>query len=87
MATWRELIAKEMNRAGETWADVVSMTLSQPELDSEFDDGIGSDPPTGISFALWTHGRVYFPVKAEWGECVGSASRHPDGKPIEHVGF
>ncbi len=87
MVTWRELIAKEMNRVGETWSDVTSMTLSQSELDSNFDDGVGSDPPIGIPFALWTHSRVYFPVKVDWGEYVGSASRHPDGKPIKHVGF
>ncbi len=85
MATWRDLITKEMTLAGESWADVVSMTLTQAQLDTEFNDGLGC--PEGIPFALWTHDRVYFPGQTEGAEYVGSASRNPDGKPIQHVGF
>lgn len=98
MTTWRGLISEEMRVHGETFDDVVSMcactnnwkredrqTFSDESwLDIEFDDSYGGTE--GPLFTLWTQGRVYFPICYDGSEWVGSASREPDGKPMEHQG-
>lgn len=98
MATWRELIAAAMQKdddededdyygckgSGDIWVDVVACTLTDAELDVEFDSGYGGTE--GKPFTLWTKRYVYFPVCYDGAESVGFASRDPDGKPTEHWG-
>ena len=84
MATWRKLIKAKLSENKEFWKDVQETTLTLKELDVEFDDGFGGSE--GKPFTLWTKNRVYFPVVYDGAEWVGSVSRHPDGKPTEHVG-
>lgn len=84
MTTWRKHITDEMERIGDTWADVVQYTLTDEELDVEFDDGWGGTE--GKPFTLWTKRRVYFPVMYDGAEWCGSVSRNPDGQPTDHVG-
>lgn len=82
--TWRALIKQEMQERCESFNDVVSCTLSDDELDTEFYDGFGVS--NGKPFTLWTSGAVYFPVVYDGSEWVRSASRNPDGKPTHHIG-
>lgn len=82
METWRELITNEFECAGESWEDVVACTLSEAELDVEFNEGWGE--AEGKPFTLWTKKRVYFPTEYDGSEDVASVSRDPDGKPTMH---
>ena len=82
--TWRQMITEELKENKETWNDIVSITLTDEELDKEFDPGYGSRE--GQPFTAWTKRRVYFPVTYDGAEWVASVSRKPNGKPTEHVG-
>ncbi len=90
--TWRELITRAFELpedqwsrgTGESWDDVISCTLSDADLDVEFDSGYGCKE--GEPFTLWTERFVYFPVCYDGAESVGFASRRPDGKATEHWG-
>lgn len=82
--TWRELLSDELKDNGESWDDLVSITLSDEQLDEKFYDGYGGSE--GAPFTLWTTNRVYFPVVYDGSEWVGSVSRSPDGKATYHLG-
>lgn len=84
MTTWRKLIAQEMENHSETFDDVISCTLSDDELDAEFDDSYGL--VEGTPFTLWTHKSVYFPVCYDGSEWASRVSRSPDGKATDHQG-
>lgn len=84
MATWRQLISKTMRSHGDDWTNVVSMTLTEGDLDRKFDDDYGLF--NGQPFTVWTETRVYFPAGYDGAEWCSSVSRQPDGKPTEHVG-
>jgi hypothetical protein len=81
---WRESITQQMGDHGETWADVESCTLTDEQLDADFNDSFGS--AEGEAFTLWTKSRVYFPAVYDGSEWVTSVSRNPDGIPTAHVG-
>lgn len=84
MVTWRELITEAMKDYGHSWSDVVSLTLSDEDLDRKFDCGYGG--VEGVPFTVWTADRVYFPRCYDGAEGVASVARNPDGKPTQHVG-
>lgn len=84
MTTWRNLITSEMEVHGLSFSDVIATTLSEEQLDSEFDAGYGS--PEGCAFTLWTPLRVFFPLCYDGAESVGSAPRNPSPEACEHQG-
>jgi hypothetical protein len=68
----------------ESFEDIESSTLSEQQLDSEFDNGYGGS--NGCAFTVWTKNYVYFPAVydgAEWVDCV---SRNPNGVATLHIG-
>jgi hypothetical protein len=77
--TWR----KELDACID-WDDIESSTLTDEDLDREFDPGFGGS--NGCSFTIWTSDRVYFPAVYDGSEWVEWVSRHPDTKPTQHVG-
>ena len=81
---WRELISYEMKQYGETFSDVVSITLTDEDLNERFYDGFGSS--NGKPFTAWTKDRVYFPVVYDGAEWVGSVPRNPNGEKTKHHG-
>lgn len=81
---WRKLIASAMQNNGETIDDIVSNTLTEEQMNVEFDDGYGS--VEGEPFTVWTKNYVYFPVMYDGAEWAGSVPRNPNGAPTEHVG-
>lgn len=81
--TWRKLITEDMEEYGETWADLVSLTLTDSELDTIFD--AQEYAMQGKPFTAWSKRRVYFPVVYDGKEFVASVSRHPDGIPTKHI--
>jgi len=84
MTTWKELLEAAMQERGETFDNIVANTLSDVDMNDEFDDGFGGI--NGCPFTVWTNNTVYFPVHHSGSEWVGSVSRHPDGKPTQHQG-
>lgn len=82
--TWRKAIGDELTARNESWADVVTSTLTEQQLDAEFDCSFGS--AEGEPFTLWTHRRVYFPVVYDGSEWVGSVPRNPCDEASKHVG-
>lgn len=83
-ANWRLLLTEAMQDRGESMADLVSITLTDEQLDKRFDDGYGGSE--GEPFTAWTANTVYFPIVYDGAEWVGSVSRNPDGKPTRHQG-
>jgi hypothetical protein len=80
--TWRkELAAKFKQYPGE---GLVAVTLTDAELDEEFDSGYGS--PKGAPFTAWSQNRVYFPVGYDGAEWIGSVPRNPCDEATEHQG-
>ena len=69
---------------GESWEDTVDSTLTDEQLDKEFDPGYGLQK--GDPFTVWTESRVYFPIQYDGSEWCGSVSRNPDGKVTFHLG-
>ena len=82
--TWKKGLTKALKSNGETWADVESNTLSDSEMETEFDDSYGG--VNGTPFTAWTKQHVYFPIQYDGAEWVGGVSRHPDGHPTQHQG-
>lgn len=84
MTTWRKELTAALKDNGETLADLVSTTLTEADMDEEFNDGYGGI--NGVAFTAWTAKTVYFPICYDGAEWVGSVSRHPDGNPTNHQG-
>jgi hypothetical protein len=84
MTTWRELIGDELKKNGETWRDIVSITLSDRELSKKFENSYSG--PAGKPFAAWTTDYVYFPLCYDGMEGCGSAPRNPSSRPVSHQG-
>ena len=83
MATWRIQITEAMEPE-ESWDDVVDMTLTEEQLDREFDDGYGGTE--GDPFLLWTKNNVYFPACYDGAEWAAAVPRNPRKEGIDHVG-
>ena len=83
MTTWR----KELNQACKATKDKfdsLTMTLSEEELDTRFDDGFGGSE--GISFTAWSDDWVYFPAVYDGSEWVAWVPRNPCDKKTDHIG-
>ena len=81
---WRKEITSQMIENNETWDSVEACTLSQEDLDIEFDDGFGSS--MGKPFTVWTKNFVYFPAVYDGAEWVDSVPRNPCSVAKNHVG-
>jgi len=84
MTTWRREIQNEMDELFETWDDVESCTLTDEQLDHEFEDALESCCAS-MEFNLWTKRCVYFPIRDGYYYCVGSAPRNPCDEPPEMI--
>jgi len=84
LTTWRTELEIAFKDRNESFDSVVACTLSEEDLDEEFDDSYGAEE--GKPFTLWTREFVYFPCCYDGAEWVGSVSRHPDGNATEHIG-
>jgi len=81
---WRKEITDTMNSNNDSWENVDECTLSEEELDREFDPDYGGTE--GEPFTVWTKDYIYFPVCYDGSEWATSISRHPNGKATGHVG-
>lgn len=79
MKNWKELI-KEAAKSDV----IIHCTLSDEELNINFDNGYGL--VEGKPFTAWSEKRVYFPVCFDGLECVESVPRNPCDESCEHFG-
>jgi hypothetical protein len=84
MTTWRKLLAEALEQNYETFADIVSNTMTDAQMDAKFRSSF--DGQHGIPFTAWTANTVYFPAVNDGVEWVACVSRNPDGLPTEHIG-
>jgi len=82
--TWRKLIKKELAKNGDSESDILFQTLSQEELDDEFDAGHGIS--NGLPFTMWTIDHVYFPAVYDGWEWCASVRRDPCDLKTAHIG-
>lgn len=80
MTTWR----KEINNALPEGESIIACTLSEKELDIEFDDSYGGTE--GLPFTAWSENCVFFPLCYDGSEWCGLAPRNPCGAKLEHQG-
>lgn len=82
--TWRKEIEQRMQENNEKTFLHFVCTLTEEELDIEFDPGYGGTE--GLPFTAWTEDFVYFPICYDGAEWCGSVSRNPNGEPTRHQG-
>ena len=82
--TWRKELTSVMSLNGESLDDIVANTMTDEDMDLEFDSVFGGTE--GCEFTVWTENRVYFPICYDGAEWAGSVSRNPDGVPTAHQG-
>lgn len=70
--TWRKELNDALRRTGDL---LVACSLTDEELDTEFDDGFGA--AEGKSFWCWGTKFVYFSVVYDGAESVGYVPREP----------
>jgi hypothetical protein len=81
---WRKEIDNALRCNKECWRDIYECTLTQEELNKEFDPGYGGEE--GLPFTVWTKDYVYFPACYDGSEWVAWVHRNPDGHATSHVG-
>lgn len=84
LTNWKTQLSLALKERGESWADVEANTMSEAEMLEEFYAGFGGI--NGCPFTVWTKNTVYFPIRYDGSEWVGSVSRNPDGEPTAHQG-
>ena len=83
MGNWKAMLMEEFEKRGEDFSKMVT-TLTEEELEAEFDDGWGGTQ--GAPFTAWGERYVYFPIQYDGAEWVGSAPRNPCDEKTEHQG-
>lgn len=77
--TWRKSISECAD--GD---EIIYCTLTDAELDVEFDDGYGTS--RGKPFTAWSERYVYFPAVYDGLEWVERVPRNPCAEVPRHVG-
>ncbi len=79
--TWRSALKVATDQTKDPFTDC---TLSDEELDKEFDSGYGGSE--GKDFTAWGETYVYFPVVYDGAEWVGWSLRNPCDTSTKHQG-
>lgn len=66
------------------WSAIIACTLTDEELDVEFDDSYGIS--RGKAFTAWTEELVLFPAVYDGEEWVEAVPRNPSDLATQHVG-
>lgn len=84
MTTWKKLLEQEIAHREEKFTDLVSITLTDTELITEFSNVYGSSS-NAAPFTAWSLNTVYFSVNYDGLKSVKSVPRNPSDKPTYHV--
>jgi hypothetical protein len=86
MTTWRKALEEALANRGESFDDVEANTMTEEEMDKEFDPDYTS-PEITAPFTVWTKNSVYFPTSSDgYDVWISVVSRNPDGKPTKWYG-
>jgi hypothetical protein len=80
---WGRGLKKAFEDNGDDFSKMIT-TLTDEELIAEFYDGFGGTE--GVPFTAWGEKFVYFPIRYDGAEWVGSAPRNPCEIKCEHQG-
>jgi len=83
VTTWRQEFIEAFEETNDNFDNLVC-TLTDEELDIEFNNGFGVEE--GKPFTAWSENFVYFPVRYDGSEWIAWVSRNPDNKPTAHIG-
>lgn len=83
VTSWRKELESAFKTTGDKMSDL-EMTLTEKELDTEFDGGYGG--VCGVKFTAWSQNWVYFPCVYDGAEWVGYVRRNPCDVKTEHWG-
>ena len=82
--SWREMIADQMGKYGESMKDVVASSgRGEDWMDQRFNITYGG--PNGAQFTMWTEERVYVPMQYDGQDQCISVPRNPDGEATAHI--
>ena len=81
--TWANMLKEAFAEKEEDYSKMIT-TLTEAELNKEFNDGFGSSE--GKPFTAWGEKYVFFPVVYDGAEWVGCAPRKPSDEKCSHVG-
>ena len=83
MTTWKEKLKEAFEGTGDDFDKMIT-TLTDSELNEEFNDGFGRT--NGKPFTAWGENYVYFPICYDGAEWVGYAPRNPCEIKTNHMG-
>jgi len=79
VVTWRKKFEAVLD--GDT---LIHNTLTEEDMDVQFDDGYGG--PEGKPFTAWSETHVYFPQCYDGAEWIERVPRNPNNEPTQHMG-
>jgi hypothetical protein len=74
MTTWRKELEEVFKQTGDSFEFLI-ITITDEELDREFDDGYGS--AEGTPFTAWSDNYVYFSREYDGADFIDRVERHP----------
>ena len=84
MTTWREELKEKFRVTGDSFEHLV-ITITDAELDREFDDDFGS--AEGTPFTAWSDNYVYFSREYDGADYIDYVERHPKSLYMVDDGF
>lgn len=85
LESWGEMLEYAFKDNGDDFSKIIT-TLTERELNEKFDSGYGDGETEGVSFTAWGENWVYFPIRYDGSESVGSAPRNPCNTKLGHQG-
>lgn len=82
--TWRQDIERERKERGDDVGPLVGCTLSEEQMDAEFDPRY-DHYEDAVNFTAWTEARVYFATQYDGATDTDSVPRHPCDEADEHI--
>jgi len=76
VTTWRKELEEHFKRTGDS-LDNMTITISDEELDLEFNNGFGR--PEGAHFMAWSDHYIYFNYEYDGSDFIICRERHPPG--------
>lgn len=82
MTTWRKELRDHFKETGDSFDNII-ITLTDKELDKEFDADFGSK--NGQPFTAWSDNWVYFSYEYDGADYIERVERHPPGYILDQL--